>query len=75
MALDVGSSSLLGHPQEYIIMKRKTEKNIENLAKEAYDQMDLDNVEEIIRDQLEYQYAGMTSKEFNEVWEQVFGEN
>jgi len=56
-------------------MKRKTEKNIENLAKEAYDQMDLDNVEEIIRDQLEYQYAGMTSKEFNEVWEQVFGEN
>jgi len=56
-------------------MKRNTEKNRERLAKEAYDQMDLDAVEEMIRDQLEYQYAEITQKEFNEVWLQVFGEN
>jgi hypothetical protein len=56
-------------------MKQNTEKNREKLAKEAYDQMDLDAVEEMVREQLEYQYAGMSSKEFNEVWTDVFGED
>jgi len=55
-------------------MKYKTDKNIELLAREAVEQMDMDTVIEIVRDQLEYQYNGMSTKEFNEVWLEVFGE-
>jgi hypothetical protein len=56
-------------------MKYKTDKNVELLAKEAYNQMDLDAVEEMVRDQLEYQFDSMSTKEFNEVWSEIFGEN
>jgi len=54
-------------------MKRNTEKNREKLAREAVQQMDIDAMAEMIRGQLEYQYDGMSDKEFNEIWEEVFG--
>lgn len=63
----------LTHRKNYY--EKKYRKNREKLAKEAYDQMDLDAVEEMILDQLEYRYAGMSSEEFNEIWIEVFGEN
>jgi len=56
-------------------MKHNTEKNRERLSKEAYNQMDLDTIEEMIRDQLEYRFETLSSKEFNEVWLEIFGEN
>lgn len=54
-------------------MKRSTKKNIEKLAAEAVNQMDLDTVCEMVKDLLESNYESLSGKEFNEEWEQVFG--
>jgi hypothetical protein len=56
-------------------MKRNTEKNREKLAKGALDQMDFDAMEEYIADQFEEYYKTLSQKEFNEEWEQAFGES
>lgn len=55
-------------------MKRNTEKNREKLAKEETSNMDIDAMEEYIRDQFEEYYKDLTPSEFDDQWEYVFGE-
>ena len=56
-------------------MKRNTEKNREELAKEEVSNMDMDAMEEYIRDQFEEYYKTLSYKEFNEQWNSAFGED
>lgn len=55
-------------------MKKNTEKNREKLAKEEASNMDLDAMEEYIRDQFEEYYKTLSQKEFDEQWYSAFGE-
>jgi len=56
-------------------MKRNTEKNREELAKEEVSNMDMDAMEEYIRDQFEEYYKTLSYKEFNKQWDSAFGED
>ena len=56
-------------------MKNNTEENREKLAMEAVDQMDIKTMCGIIREQLETYYDTLSSEDFNNEWEQVFGED
>jgi len=54
--------------------KYNTEKNREKLAKEEASNMDIDAMEEYIRDQFEEYYKTLTPAEFNGQWDNVFEE-
>ena len=56
-------------------MKRNTKKNREKLAAETVNQIELGTMIEMLRDQLEDYYEGLFNKEFNDEWDQVFGED
>lgn len=55
-------------------MKKNTESNREKLAKEEVDNMDLDAMMEYTAGQFEEYYKTLTSKEFDEQWDFIFGE-
>lgn len=55
-------------------MKRNIESNREKLAQEEASNMDLDAMEEYIRNQFEEYYKTLTPSEFDEQWDNVFGE-
>ena len=54
-------------------MKKNIESNREKLAQEEASNMDLDAMEEYIRDQFEEYYKTLTPREFNEQWDRTFG--
>ena len=53
----------------------KTEKNIEKLAKEAVNQMDMDILIEYAEGSMEVHYKKLSDEDFTEAWTQVFGED
>ena len=55
-------------------MKKNIESNREKLAKEEASNMDLKTMEQYVVDQFEEYYKTLTPKEFNEQWQDVFGE-
>jgi hypothetical protein len=56
-------------------MKRNTEKNREMLAAEIVEQMDLDTMIEVLREQHETFYEGFSNPDFDAIWKEVFGED
>jgi len=56
-------------------MKRNTKNNVEKLSIEAVDQMDMETMCEMVKNQLEIYYGNLSNKEFNKEWKQVFGED
>ena len=56
-------------------MKKNTEKNREMLSAEIVEQMDLDIMMEVLRDQHEDFYDGFSDYDFDSVWREVFGED
>lgn len=56
-------------------MKKNTKKNREMLAARIVEYMDIDTMEEALRDQHEDFFEGHTDKEFDKVWKEVYGED
>lgn len=54
-------------------MKNRTEKNIETLAREAVDHMDMGTLCEFAQEHLEEYYSKLPREEFNKEWNLVFG--